>query len=462
MAGIQMPGLASGLDTASLVSQLMQVERIPRGRIERQQAAVQQRQDFLKELQTKLRTLRSASTDLNSTGTWSPTRTATSSDPARLSVRASGGTVTPGTYDVDVTALATASTQNWTVRSRANSTDLTITSSATGTSTTVAIAANSTLDQIVTAINGTAASAVTALNDNGQLKLTSKTVGASSGFTIAGQALDVAGTATAGTNAAYKVNGTAYSSTTNVATAGIPGVELTLGGLTVAGTPVRVTTTETPTDKATVAAKLKSFVDAYNAVVDFSRAKLAEKPNARAATVTEAKLGVLYGDRGVAHVLDKLRNAMMDPLAGHPLVQDEMHEIGLSTGGAVAAVQQDKVSGRLAFDEAKFNRAWETNRADVEKLLRGGDATVEGFAKRMDKLLAPLVDAGGTFDGRISGAQSELKTLADAMARMDRRLGRKEESYKRQFTQLETALAKAQSMQTQMAGQLAGLGSGSK
>jgi flagellar hook-associated protein 2 len=462
MAGIQVPGLASGLDTAALVSQLMQVERIPRGRMERQQAAVQQRQDFLKDLSTKLKTLRAASTDLNSIATWSPTRTATSADSARVSARPSGGTITPGTYDVEVTALATASMQNWSVRSRPNATDLTITASSTGTATTVAIAANSSLDQIVTAINGSSASPVSAANDNGQLKLTSKALGASSGFTITGQALDVAGTAKTGTNAAYKVNGAAYTSSTNVATAGIPGVEITLAGLTTPWTPVRITTTETPTDKSSVAAKLRAFVDAYNAVVDFSRAKLAEKPNAKAATVTEAKVGVLYGDRGVTQVLHKLRNALMDPLTGHPLAQDEMHEIGLSTGGAVSTVQQERVAGRLTFDETKFTKAWETNRGDVEKLLRGGGGATEGFAKRMDDLLGPLVASGGIFEGRISGAQSELKTLADAMGRMDRRLSRKEEFYKGQFTQLETALAKAQSLQAQMAGQLAGLPSGSK
>ena len=461
MAGLQMSGLASGLDTASLISQLMQVERIPRGRMERQQAAVQQRQDFLKELSTKLKTLRNAATDLNSTAVWSPTRTATSDDAARVSVRASGGTITTGTYDVQVTALATASTQNWTVRTRPNPSDLTITDSATGTATVVAIPTGSTIDQMVSAINATGASPVTAFNDNGQLKLTSKAIGASSGFTIAGQGLDIQQSSTTGTNAAYTVNGTAYTSTTNVATQGIPGVELTLGGLTNAGTPVRITTSETPTDKGTVSAKLKAFVDAYNAVVDFSRSKLAEKPNAKAATITEAKVGVLYGDRGLTQMLGNLRNAMMDPIAGHPAVQDEMHEIGLSTGGAVATVQQDKVSGRLTFDETKFNKAWETNRGDVEKLLRG-DGVVGGFTQRMDKLLGPLVEAGGTFEGRINGAQSELKTLADAMGRIDRRLSRKEEFYKRQFTQLETALARAQSLQTEMAGQLAGLSSNNK
>lgn len=461
MAGIQMSGLASGLDTASLISQLMQVERLPRFRVERQQAAVQQRQDLLKELNTKLKTLKNAATDLNSPMVWSPTRAAVSDDSARVGVRSSGTTMTPGTYDVEVTQLATASTQSWSVRTRPNPSQLTITDSATNTPVLVDIPANSTLDQVVGAINAKTDASVTAFNDNGQLKLTSKTIGASSGFTISGQALDVQSSSTAGVNAAFKVNGVAQVSTSNVSTTAIPGVELTLSGLTTPGTPVHVTTTETPTDKSGIATKMRAFVDAYNAVVDFARAKLTEKPNAKATTNTEAKVGVLYGDPGVTQILNNLRRAMMDPIAGNPAVQDEMHEIGISTGAAVTTVQQDKVAGRLTFDEAKFNKAWDTNRADVEKLLRG-DTVTGGFAQRMDGVLKPLVDVGGTFDGRISSASDQLKTFSDALARMDKRLERKEEFYKRQFTSLETALAKAQSMQTEMAGQLSGLSASRK
>jgi flagellar capping protein FliD len=78
-----------------------------------------------------------------------------------------------------------------------------------------------------------------------------------------------------------------------------------------------------------------------------------------------------------------------------------MHEIGVSTGAAVTTVQQDKVAGRLTFDETKFNKAWDTNRADLEKLLRG-DGVTAGSRSGVDALVAPLVEAGGTFDGRIT------------------------------------------------------------
>src|SRR3712207_284837 len=46
---------------------------------------------------------------------------------------------------------------------------------------------------------------------------------------------------------------------------------------------------------------------------------------------------------------------VMDPLAaGNAPNVDELHEIGLSTGSATATLVQDKVNGKLTFDEAKF------------------------------------------------------------------------------------------------------------
>ena len=50
MTGIQIMGLASGLDTESIISQVMSVESQPRTRVARQQVAVQARQDALRQI----------------------------------------------------------------------------------------------------------------------------------------------------------------------------------------------------------------------------------------------------------------------------------------------------------------------------------------------------------------------------------------------------------------------------
>src|SRR3712207_3760591 len=105
-SGIRLGGLSSGLDTESIVSQLMAIERQPRSRLERRQAAVQARQDALRDISTKLKTLKSAAQALASAGSWAPTQSVTSSDAARVGARATGS-ITPGTYNVEVTQLAT-------------------------------------------------------------------------------------------------------------------------------------------------------------------------------------------------------------------------------------------------------------------------------------------------------------------------------------------------------------------
>jgi flagellar hook-associated protein 2 len=463
MAGIQMSGLASGLDTQALISQLMSIERIPRSRIERQQGAAQARQDALKDIQTKLKALRQAGTDLQSSTLWSPTRAAISDDQTRLVARAMGGAVVAGTYDVNVTRLATSESEGYQFRQRSNATTLTFTDS-TNTQTTLNLASNATIDDVITAVNASSTLGITARKDtSGNIWFDSKSTGAASIFSVTstgggGLLGTAAAGAVAGGDAQFTVNGAAKTSATNIDTAAITGVELDLKGLTVAGTPVKVTVTETPTDKKDVAAKLKAYADAYNAVVDTIRGKVTDKPIPNASTVTDAKRGVLYGDAGLTQVLNTLRRGMMDPFAGNSALMDEMNELGLSTGSAVASIDPNKVQGRLTFDETKFNKAWDTDRAGVENLLRGdGSTTGTGFTQRMDALIKPMTDVGASFDGRINAVGSEIKTFTDSLARMDKRLEMKEDHYKQMFTALETAMAKAQSIQAQMQGQLAGL-----
>ncbi len=470
MAGIQMNGLASGLDTASIIAQLMQVERIPRGRMERSQAAVQQRQDHLREIQTKLKALKSAAADLQSGALWNPVKTASSDDATRVGTRLlSSSSAALGTYDITVSQLASKETEKWSITTQATSTTLRMRDTATSTNHDYTIPANATVDQIVSIINADTNAIVVASKDasDGKLVLTSKTWGAAGGFTLTNGPNDVLVSQdynADGTNAIYTVNGQAKTSTTNVDGASIAGVEITLQGAT-AGTPVKVTVAETTVSKTDVAAKFKAFVDAYNAVVDFTRGKISEKSDPKAATLTDAKRGVLYGDAGLTTILSNLRRSLMDPLtlAGNASTMDEMHEIGLSTGSAVSSVDPTKVQGKLTFDEAKFNKAWDADRASVERLIRGnGTPTGNGFTQRMEALLKPMTDVGGLLEGRINGAGAELKTIAGRLAQMDKRLERKEQYYKRQFTTLETALQKAQSMQTEMAGQLAGLNSSNR
>ena len=112
MAGIQMSGLVSGLDTASIIDQLMKVEKLPRTKITLDQDATTKRQSLLQDVSSKLTSLKYANDDLKSVLSWIDTQTAESGDASKFTVTRTAGAA-PGGYDVSVGQLATAARQTY-------------------------------------------------------------------------------------------------------------------------------------------------------------------------------------------------------------------------------------------------------------------------------------------------------------------------------------------------------------
>ena len=235
MAGIQLSGLASGLDTASIIDSLMAVERQPRRRIEMRQASEQARRDGLNQVTTQLKALQDAATALRSTGTWADTQSVTSNDPTKVAVTRTGG-AGPGGYDIAVTRLASSTQRTYTYAPPAAGTDLTFTvkdAQGADVPTTITLAVGATLDDAASTINTTAGSPVFAVNVSGKLVLASRTTGENARFTMADSA---GGTLTQeserlGQKAQGTVDGVPFDSETNVVTGAIPGLSLTFKGI---------------------------------------------------------------------------------------------------------------------------------------------------------------------------------------------------------------------------------------
>ena len=444
---MQLPGLASGLDTAALIEQLMSVERNPRLRIEREQAAAQARRDALTDIQSKLKGLKTASADLRSSLLWGKTQTATSSEPNRLAIKVTGE-IDPRVYDVTVQRLAVTAERRFDF---AGGGTLEFTP-AGGTLTSVDLSTATNADEAAALINAQGLS-VTATNDNGKLKLVSTVAGGSGNFTATGGAL-TAVSARTGVDAAFQIDGQAYTASTNVVTDALPGAELTLKGLTPTE-PVSLSVTPLGVDPEKIKAKLKAFVEAYNASMDAMRSRTTEKKVPNAATSADARKGVLFADSGLRQVMTSMRSSVMNSVSGtgNSVNLDELAELGISTGKATGGTTSaDALAGKLVIDDAKLTQALE-DPASIERLLSGAT----GFAARMEGLIGPLTDAGGSFEGRLTSSSSELTRLSKALETMDDRLKRKEEAYRKQFTALETALSRSQAQQSALQGQLAGL-----
>jgi flagellar hook-associated protein 2 len=458
---INFGGLASGLDTNSIVDQLMAIERQPETRLKTQQSQVQQRKTDLQSIEDSLKSLQFAAQDLKSPTLWLDTQTVDVNDPTKIAATRTGGAGTGG-YQVLVTQLASASQHWFTYSATPPASDTTLTIAGHD----ITIAAGSDITAAANTINADSgspvyASVVTASNGTQYIALSSKATGSTSDFSVTdpgGLLTEDGSRAVAGLNAQGSVGGVAFDETSNVVADAIPGVSLTLKGVTGPSAPVTVTVGSPAPDYNAIAAKMKAFVDQYNSTVTLIRGKLAEAPVVNPTTTADQLKGDLFGDSMLSGLLSQMRIAVYNTVGTGNSQLDEMSEIGVSTGEAVGSgtLNQDAIDGKLTFDQNKFITALQTDPQSVRKLV-GGDSTVSGFAQAIDGLLQPTVGADGTLDQSIASADTDYRDLADQITSMDERLAQKQDQLKKQFADMEAALQQSQAAAAQVSGQLTAL-----
>ena len=81
----------------------------------------------------------------------------------------------------------------------------------------------------------------------------------------------------------------------------------------------------------------------------------------------------------------------------------------------------------------------------------------DGFAARVASVAKGASDAEGTLSSAITGRQSGISRMEDAVDEWDRRLQLRRTALERQFTALETALSQMSSQSNWLAGQLSQL-----
>lgn len=443
-------GLASGLDTESIISSLMAIERQPRTLMTYKQAASQAQEDDLNALKTKLTALSLAKSALSSVTLWTPTQTVDTTDATKVTARRTGG-AGPGGYQLDVANLASAEQRTFTLGDTSAASTLTLTASGQATGVSVPIAAGATVDDVVSAINANSSAPVYAVNVDGKLVLSSKQTGAANGFSVAGDTQLVAGTVKAGVDATYSVDGITKTSATNVVANGIPGVELTLRAPTASAITVNVGA-PAPDKDQTIAA-VKAFVSAYNDVVDTVRAELKDKRVPNPSSAADARKGDLFGDTMLSGMLDSMRQTVSTVSVGGLTMAD----IGVSTGQSTgAAATADMIDGKLTADDAALSQALDSDPAAVQKLL-GGMPDTQGFAQAFGAVLDPIQQAGGLLDARIDAANDAVKLFQSQMDDMDQRLTLREDYLRKQFSSLELALQHSQAQSSDLASRLASL-----
>src|SRR6478609_193839 len=104
---ISLSGLASGLDTESIISQLMAIEQNKVTAVQRRQISVTQHKNDLTAIKTKLDAVKSAAADLSSASTWKAKQTSVSSDTSKVDVTMLAGAGIGG-HAIQVDKLASS------------------------------------------------------------------------------------------------------------------------------------------------------------------------------------------------------------------------------------------------------------------------------------------------------------------------------------------------------------------
>ena len=225
----------------------------------------------------------------------------------------------PGGYTVNVASLASADSRTYAWNAGGGTVSVDYKSGDANTTQTKTFdLTGMSLDDAVSAVNSDDSSPVWAVNVGGKLSLSRRETGDHDtwGFDASGTAVGALTGSRDGADASYTVAGdsTTYTSHTNVASEGLPGVEMTFKSM---GTST-VTVSAPSANSADVAAKLKAFVSAYNDTVDLVRSKLTEKRVANPQNDADAALGALFGDDALSGMLTSMRQSISSRRAGRP------------------------------------------------------------------------------------------------------------------------------------------------
>jgi flagellar hook-associated protein 2 len=475
--GISVSGLASGIDSAALIQQLVQLESQRKVGLQKQETDTKTKLSTFGDFKKLVQTLQDKADALSTSSKFLHLKGETSRDGA-ISVEVSS-TAQKGSHTIAVEQLA--ATDRWAFDGVADPTTALsaasgdVSFSVNGHSYDVAIAASASLNDIATAVTSAAGDdvAVSVVNAGTQstpswrLVLASKTSGVDGRIhglssTVSGLTIDgtepAANSNTAvsvnelvvGTNAKALVDGLEVERTTNEFTGALDGVTFTAQSADPAN-PVQLTITP---DGDAIKSAVTDLVDAYNAVINF-----VNKQNTF--SQDDGPGGPLFGDSSTRFVSSSIHSALFNV----PLSTVMNDTEGYSTLGLVGL---DLASdGTITIDDAKLQEKIAGNVDQLANLFAdddgfddggaqpgdpgyGVDQTPDsGLAATLSRSIASLVDPGvgpggvalpSVFRAKEDSLNGQVKELDKRIADEDERLGRFEDELRARFANLESLM----------------------
>ncbi len=401
MANVSSIGIGSGVLTSDLIDQLANAEREPT------EKRLDAKQELADSKLSEIARLKSAVTDLRLSARFLAnssfvTSSKVSSTNSGISATATGSAKL-GSYQIDVTNLATSQTLNSGVFADADTTSVgtgTMTIKVGGVTKNITIdSGNSTLQGIADEINGQSNLGVTATVINTgsgyQLSISADETGTDNSIEIDitdddGNSTDTSGLsqfvfnattqnlteAIAAEDLEFTLNGISITRSSNTVDDVLDGVTFDFTAET-GGSPATV---KVERDFEAVSEKVQDLVDKYNALQEIIK-------ETTAYDVNSAEAGVLLGESSVRTISTQLRNVIYSIVPGleNSNVRS-LSEVGIST---------DKDTGQLSFNASTFESQ---------------------LAKHGDDVAALFADQGRTSDSQVEFVRAGLKTQVGTYA----------------------------------------------
>ncbi len=451
MSTISSPGLASGIDIKSIVSQLVALERAPLKPLQTQANSFQSKLSVFGTIKSMVAGLGDAAAKLSTASGWN-TVTATSSNTAAVSVTAAAGAASTS-LSIEVQQLAKAqSTASVAIPkdSAMGSGSLSIQlggwsgstfTPGTATAVNVAVGATDTLTQIAAKINeaGAGVSATVLRDASGErLLMRSNETGEVNAFRVQvgdddGMPNDAnglsrlaydPGSATGSTrtqqalNVQATVNNVAVTSPSNKLTEALPGLTLQLSQVTTAPVEIGVSN-----DTASMKKNVEAFVAAYNALNSMLASATKYDPATKVA-------GSLQGDSSAVGLQNALRGMMRSVTASSPF--SRLVDVGIEA-------QKD---GKLEIKADKFDAA--LGNLDGLKALftTTGDPSSQGFGLKIKAFSDGLLSSTGMVSIKTESLQNAVKRNTKEQDKVVDRAARAEVRLLAQYNAMDAAVGR--------------------
>jgi len=470
MALINFSGLASGIDTNSLIDAMSSATRAQKvDPLNERITELTDTNTALETLKTKFNELKDSLYNFTTLSGGGIVKTATSTNEAYVGASASNA-ASNGTYSLNVTQLAKNGTYAYghsfgastdfvattagghaasgtiTVEVGTGASKETISVDITRDSTTIAqfvsqfneqAAANGNCAQASLLNVGTTASPdyrVMISSNNTGTTLGTLTVTSNFGF------LDTAlpgGVNSAAQNAIFDLNGvTGITRETNSVSDAVTGVTFSLQGIGSASVTVADDAKSTET-------KIQDWVDIYNDLVEY----ISENNN------------IVRDESGseIKNVFQPLASTSTDNTALSSF-RDAISSITSSISGSGVNILADlgittQRDGTLKFDKTQFETAMSTSSSSVNSIMQQFADTTASTGGTIDT----FIRFQGSFDVTITSNKTMIERMTTQISDAERSIAEQEEALRARFARLESMMSKMQSQQSALVSALAGL-----